>query len=401
MPADPSTQSPPGPTLRRVAVAAIAIAVVVLVGGMALRYWEGHALRDRADAGAVPVVVVGAPERSAAAATFELPGRLEAYARAPIYARIGGYLKAWYADIGTSVDAGQLLAEIETPELDQQLLQARAELATARANSELAASTATRWQALLATDSVSRQEVDEKSADVAAKRAEVSALEANVERYLAMKRFARIEAPFDGIVTVRATDVGSLINVGSAQGPELFVVADTRKLRVYVDVPQNFATRVGRGTKAWLTVPERPGQRFPATVQSLSQAINADSGSMLVQLTAENAEAGLLAGGFARVAFDLPASEGALTIPSSALIFDKDGLRVATVDSNDKVVMKSVTLARDDGATIEIASGLAPDDRVVESPPDGIVDGDQVRVAKVGAPAGDAAAVGQSGQAGK
>jgi RND family efflux transporter MFP subunit len=390
-----------GRVLRRVVVAAVAIAAAVLVGGAATRYWQGRQLRDIADSQAFPVVVARKPEPAETSETFELPGRIEAYTQAPIYARVGGYLKAWYVDIGGSVEAGQLLAEIETPELDQQLLQAQAELANARANAELAASTAKRWQNLLATDSVSRQEVDEKTADLAAKGSEVVALQANLQRYQAMKRFARIEAPFRGIVTVRATDVGSLINVGSAQGPELFVVADTRKLRVYVSVPQNFATRIEAGAKAWLTVPERPGRRFPATVQSLSQAISADSGSMLVQLTAENAEAGLLPGGFARVTFELSPGEHALKIPSSALIFDKDGLRVATVDANAKVILKPVSIARDDGATIVIESGLAPDDRVIESPPDGLLDGDTVRIAVQGNQADAASGAGTAGHSGK
>jgi membrane fusion protein, multidrug efflux system len=395
MPADPAVPAAPRPALRRAIVAIALIAAAVLGGGIATRLWEGRTLRERAEADAVPVVVVHAPGTAEAADSLELPGRIEAYARAPIYARVSGYLKRWYADIGASVKAGQLLAEIETPDLDQQLLQAQAELANARANAALAATTARRWQALLATDSVSQQEVDEKAGDLAARQSQVNALQANVERYQALKRFARIEAPFDGVVTGRSTDVGALINVGSAQGSELFEVSDTSTLRVYVNVPQNYATVVGRGTKASISVPERPGQRYAATVQSLSHAISTQSGSMLVQLTADNADARLLPGGFARVRFDLAPMSGTLTIPSSALIFGKAGLRVATVAADGKVVMKPVTLARDDGATVELAAGLEPGDKVIESPQDGIANGDPVRIA---APAEPATASAHSGK---
>jgi len=391
MSVEPIQARAPGRGLRSIAIALVVLAAVVLVGGIAVRALQSRQLRQRAEAQALPTVVIVVPRKAEAVPTLELPGRTEAYASAPIYARVSGYLKAWYADIGASVKSGQLLAEIETPDLDQQLRQAQAELANARANAALAETTAKRWQSLLASDSVSRQEVEEKTSDLAAKQAAVNALQANVERFQALKGFTRIVAPFDGVVTARSTDVGSLINVGSAQGAELFVVSDTRKLRVYVNVPQNYATAVGRGTKATVHVPERPGQPYAATVESTSRAINAASGTMLVQLMADNAAAELLPGGFARVRFELDATSGALTIPSSALIFDKAGLRVATVAAEDTIVLKPVTLARDDGATVDVASGLGATDRVIENPPDGVADGDRVRVAaaapKTGAPA--------------
>jgi RND family efflux transporter MFP subunit len=218
-----------------------------------------------------------------------------------------------------------------------------------------------------------------------------------VERYQALKRFTRIVAPFDGIITKRSTDVGSLINVGSAQGPELFVVSDLRKLRVYVNVPQNYTTDIRPGTKATLSVPEHAGKQYGAAVQSMSHAIDPESGSMLVQLTADNAGAELLPGGFARVKFEVAPSAGALSVPSSALIFDQSGLRVATVTADGKVALKRIVLSRDLGATIELSSGLAPGDEVIENPPDGIGDGDPVRVA---APASKAAAPGAAGKDG-
>ncbi len=368
---------------RKLQLAAVAIglvAIAILVEGAFARYSLASHLSVRAEELAVPTVAVLAPGKATATATLELPGRIEAYSRAPIYARVGGYLKSWSADIGTPVKAGQLLAEIETPDLDQQLMQARAELAAAKASAALSASTAKRWQALLASDSVSRQEAEEKSGDLANKRAAVDALQANVERYLALKGYARIVAPFDGVVTARSTDVGALINAGGAPGSELFVVSDLKKLRVYVSVPQSYAALVRRGTKARLSVPESPDKSYVATVQSLSQAIASASGSMLVQLATDNADAQLLPGGFANVKLELTHAAGALSIPPSALIFSKTGLRVATVGVDNKAVLKTVTVARDLGSVIEIGSGLAADDRVIESPPDGLADGDPVKL---------------------
>ncbi|HQR49338.1 MAG TPA: efflux RND transporter periplasmic adaptor subunit [Steroidobacteraceae bacterium] len=400
MPADTPSPASPARTVRRIVTIAAFAAVVVVVYGAATRIVDAQRLRDRTADAAVPTVTIVTPGPAAAGAPLELPGRVEAFAQAPIYARVSGYLKAWYADIGTKVRAGQLLAEIETPDLDQQLLQAQAELANARANAALAETTAKRWQSLLASDSVSQQEVEEKTADLAARQAEVRALQANVDRYQALKQFARIVAPFDGVVTRRETDVGALINVGSAQGPELFVVADLGKLRVYVNVPQNYASQVHPGTEATLTVPERPGRQYAATVQSTSNAIDPASGSMLVQLTVANASSELLPGGFARVRFDIPSAAGALSIPASALIFDKDGLQVATLGTGDKVVLKPVTLSRDMGATVELSAGITPTDKVIENPPDGVANGDAVRVAAPAEKPGAAGAKGQDGHAG-
>ena len=374
----------PATSHRKLQIAAVLLAIAaigVVAIGITTRQSEAAQLRERADAQAIPTVALIAPARTGASATLELPGRIEAYARAPIYARVSGYLKSWSVDIGAQVKTGQLLAEIETPELDQQLLQAQAELASAKANAALATTTAKRWQALLATDAVSRQEAEEKSGDLATKLSVVNAMQANVDRFQALKRFTRIVAPFDGVVTARSTDVGALINVGGAPGSELFVVSDIRKLRVYVSLPQNYVAAVKQGSKARLSVPENPGKFHPATVQSLAQSISIGSGSMLIQLAADNPRAELLPGGFANVKFDLPRAAGALSIPPSALIFNKTGLSVGTVGADGKVLIKPVTVLRDQGSVIEIASGLLAEDRVIESPPDGIANGDAVRVA--------------------
>ena len=376
---------PKRPSRRALWIAGLVLALVagaVVVGGVQGRRSQAADLRQRAEAQAVRTVNVISPTAASGAGALELPGRIDPWARAPIYARVSGYLKAWTADIGTPVKAGALLAVLETPELDQQLLQAQAELASAKANAALAASTAQRWQELLASGMVTRQVADEKTSEHAAKQSVVNALQANVDRLLAQKGFARLVAPFDGVVTARNTDVGALVNVGSTPGSELFVVSDTRKLRVYVSVPQAQVAALRPGSAARLTVPERPGSVYAGTVQSMARAINAASGSMLVQLAVENAAGDLLPGGFASVSFDLPRSAGTLSVPPSALVFDKAGLRVATVGPGDKVVMKPVTVARDLGTSIELASGLEPGDRVIESPPDGVENGDTVRVAE-------------------
>jgi RND family efflux transporter MFP subunit len=393
--------NPPAPTLSRrtLRIAGTAFAVVVLIvviAGIAMRTSDAARLRERADAQAVPSVNVIAPGNAGAAARLDLPGRLEAYYRAPIYARVSGYLKSWKVDIGASVKSGQLLAEIETPDLDQQLLQAKADLATAQANAALAETTSKRWQALLASDSVARQEAEEKSGDYAAKKAMVNAAQANVDRYAAMKNFTRIVAPFDGTVTARSTDVGALINSGSGVGPELFVVSDTRKLRIYVSVPQNYAAIVKPGTKARMSVPEHPGKFYDATVESSSQAVNVASGSMLIQLAVDNRGGELLPGSFANVSLELPHDVQVLNIPPSALIFDKAGTRVAIVGPDNKVALKPVVIGRDLGSLIEISSGIAANDRVIENPPDGVANGDPVRVAVAGPKAG--AAKGEHGK---
>ena len=387
-PSSDHAQTPSPRALRLSGIALAVLALVVVVAGVTTRRSDAAALKERAEAQAIPTVVLIAPGRAGAAnGTLDLPGRLEAQARAPIYARVSGYLKSWKVDIGTPVKAGQLLAEIETPDLDQQLLQARADLASTQANASLAAATAKRWQSLLASDSVSRQEADEKTNDLATKQAMVNAAQANVDRFLATKNFTRIVAPFDGTVTARSTDVGALINAGGGgAGQELFVVSDTRKLRVYVSLPQTYVALVKRGSKARLSVPEHPGQSYTATVESMSQAVASGSGSMLIQLSVDNTQAELLPGGFASVKLDLPANTEALSIPPSALIFDKSGLRVATVGAGNKVALKSVTIARDYGKVIELASGLSANDKVIESPPDGVTEGDEVRIAQAAAP---------------
>lgn len=368
-------------TLRISGIVAVIVAVVIVVTGVTTRANNNTNLKAWTDKQAVPTVSVGLPSGAGDGSSLDLPGRFEAYARAPIYARVSGYLKNWKADIGTKVTTGQLLAEIETPDLDQQLLQAKADLASAQVNVGLAATTAKRWQEMLVTDSVSKQEVDDKTGDYASKQAMVKASRANVDRLLALKGFARIISPFNGTVTARNTDTGALINAGGGSGPALFEVSDTRKLRLYVNVPQNYVASIKPGTKAKITVPEHQGKTYTATVESTSGSIDIASGTTLIQLAVDNAAGELLPGGFANVSLDLPTSKTVLSVPASALIFDQSGLRVATVGADNKVTVKTITIARDLGKTIELHSGIEATDRVIENPPDGIADGDQVNVA--------------------
>ncbi|MET0231459.1 MAG: efflux RND transporter periplasmic adaptor subunit [Rhodanobacteraceae bacterium] len=392
MPSDTAVNRSSRRGLRIAAILAVIVALAIVVSGLVTRASGNARLKEWTDTQAVPTVAVVAPTSSGDDGTLDLPGRLEAYSRAPLYARVSGYLKSWSADIGASVKAGQLLAEIEAPDLDQEYLQSKANLATAQANVALSQTTAKRWQELLKTGAVSKQDVDEKNGDLAAKLAIVNADKADLDRLQALRNFTRIVAPFDGVVTARNTDVGALINVGSSAGQELFVVSDTKKLRVYVSVPQTYVPSIPAGTKAKITVPERPGRQYTAIVESSSQAVTAASGSTLMQLGLDNKDGDLLPGGYANVSLQLPSNASALRIPSSALLFDKNGLRVATLDKDNKVQLRKVTIARDFGQTIEIGSGLAKDDRVIQSPPDGIDEGDAVRVAQPPSPGQPAAA---------
>ena len=389
----PPDTSVPNGGLRQLRLAGIVAAVIVLiivVAGLSLRASDNEQLRNWTEEQAIPSVVIIKPGMQGDTPTLDLPGRLEAYSRASLYARVSGYLKSWKVDIGTPVKAGQLLAEIEAPDLDQQLLQGKADLASARANASLAEITAARWQLLVKQNYVSKQAADEKTGDFMAKQALANSAQANLDRLQALKNFTRIVAPFDGLVTARGTDIGALINVGSGVGLELFEVSKTDTLRVYVNVPQTYVPSIPPGTKARIMVPERPGKVYAAAVAASAQAVNIASGATLMQILVDNANGELLPGAFANISFDLPHNFEVLSIPASALMFDKAGLRVATVGPDSRVILKAVTIMRDLGKLIELSSGLAPDDRVIETPPDGIAEGDLVRIADTPKKAGGA-----------
>jgi RND family efflux transporter MFP subunit len=340
---------------------------------------------------AVPTVAAYMPSRQGATQRLILPGHLSAFVNAPIYARVPGYLHAWYADIGTHVKAGQLLGLIDTPDLDQQLLQAKADLRNAQANETLAASTAKRWTEMLKQDSVSQQDTDEKTSDLTAKQATVAAAEANVNRLEALESFKRITAPFDGIVTARKTDIGALIDAGGGDGHELFTVSDARQLRVYVSVPQSDAAAIKPGMTATLTVPERPGMKFDAKLVDTDDSITPSSGTLLVQLAVDNQTGLLIPGEYTEVHFAMPTNPHALLIPASSLIFRQSGLQVAVVGKDNHAVLKPVTIATDLGTQVEIGSGLEANDRVIDNPPDSIATGDAVRLAATQSAASGAA----------
>jgi RND family efflux transporter MFP subunit len=356
------------------------VGVAVAFQGIESRKAQSEDLQKRTVALALRTVTIIQPIPPGDPGKLELPGRLDAFIRAPLFARVDGYLKSWNYDIGASVKSGQLLAEIEAPDLDQQLRQAESQLKDAEGASELADVTAKRYEALLPQSFVSRQNADEKMTDAASKRAQVKSLQANLERLRALSDFKKIVAPFDGIITARNTDIGALINSGSSSGVPLFVVSDTRKLRLYVNVPQNYVPSVPLGSTAEVSVPEHPNRTYKATVEATSQSVNAASGSTQILLIVGNESGELLAGGYANVRFKLAQRPDAFQIPSSALIFDSGGLRVAIAGPGNKVQTKPIKISRDFGKTVEIASGLSADDRIIDSPPDGIRDGDEVRI---------------------
>jgi RND family efflux transporter MFP subunit len=372
-------------------ISAAAVAAIVVVMGLTSRKMADAKLSEWTEDQAVPTVAVAPPDTSGKRSTLDLPGRLEAYTQAQIYARVSGYLKEWKADIGMPVKAGDVLAEIDAPDLDQQIMQAEAGLTSAQANATLAQATLQRGQQLIPSGAVSKQDLDQRAADSANKDGLVRSAQANLDRLRVLEKYKRITAPFDGLVTTRNTDVGALINAGGGGAP-LFVVSDTSKLRVYVNVPQNYVPSIRIGTKANLAVPEYPGKTFAAIVEASAQAVDIASGTTRMLLIVDNANGELMTGGFTNVSFELPHPEIAINVPASALIFDRSGLRIATVGNDNRVVLKQVTISRDLGKVVEIGSGLATDDRVIESPPDGIASGDQVRVA--GAP-GAAGVAGQ------
>jgi RND family efflux transporter MFP subunit len=366
------------------------VAAAVVAHGLGLRAAQDSRLHALTEAAAVPNVAVVTPSSADNHSGLELPGRLEAYIRAPIYARVPGYLKSWSHDIGSRVQAGDVLAEIDTPDLDQQLSQARADLNVAQANAKLAEITAKRWQSLAGTDAVATQDVDQRNFTWNANVAQVKAAKANVDRLVAEEGFKHLIAPFDGIVTARETDIGALINVGAGGGgTELFVVSDTSKLRVYVNVPQNFVPSVPPGTKATISVPEHPGKTYSGTVEASAQSVTPSSGTTLMEIIVDNTAGELMPGDYASIHLEVTSAGPVLSVPSSALIFDAKGLSIATVDSAERVRLKPVSIARDLGTVVEVASGLAPDDRVIENPPDGVENGAAVHL--VGSPSVDVA----------
>jgi len=389
LPTEPenSTQPPSRPWL--VALVAFLIVAAVVISGILPRVKARATVRAETNHLAVPTVVVVPPKRAGAGQDIVLPANVQAFKDAPIYARTSGYLKRWYVDIGAHVKAGQLLAEIDTPEVDQQLRQTRADLATAEANMHLSEITANRYQGLLKSDSVSQQDADNASGDYAAKKAIVQSSQANVRRLEDLQSFQKIYAPFDGIIIARNTDIGQLIDPGSSGGAksELFHIAAPGKLRVYVNVPQIYSQVAKRGLKADLTLAEFPGRHFEGTLVRSADAIDATSRTLLVEVEVNNPTGELLAGAYAELHLKLPGDASTFTIPVNALLFRSEGLRVASV-SDGKATLIPVTLGRDFGNEVEVLTGLTGNEKLIVNPADSIVSGQAVRIAQNGAPGG-------------
>ncbi len=332
---------------------------------------------------AVPAVAVTTPERGVPQEEITLPGTMQAFIDAPIFARTDGYLKKWYADIGTHVRAGELLAEIDAPEIEQQLMQARADEATAEANARLAQTTAVRYRDLIRTESVSQQDLDNANGNLEARQAAVESARANVKRLEQLHAFTRIDAPFDGVITARSTDVGALIDSGS-NAHELFHIADTRRLRVFVNVPEVYSRSARPGLKADLTLKEFPGRRFAGTLVRTAQSIEVASRTLLTEIDVDNAKGELLAGSYCEAHLKLPQAAPTLKLPASAIIFRTDSLQAAVVDAAHRVTLKTVAIGRDFGNSVEIVSGLDEHDSVIVNPPDSLATGQTVRVVSTG-----------------
>jgi membrane fusion protein, multidrug efflux system len=379
--------------LRHATFVAVVLVVVGVVAGVVPRWLHRTALRAETRELAIRTVSVVSPAPGKAAAGLTLPAEAKALVEAPIYARTTGYLKRYLVDIGAKVKEGDLLAEIDTPELNQELAQARAQATQAEAALALARTTAARWADLLKSASVSEQEAAEKQADLELKVATVEAAKANVRRLGEMQSFGRVQAPFAGTITARGTDVGQLVNAGS--GSELFRLAQTGTLRVFVRVPQAVAQSVAPGQIAELTIPELPGHAFPAKVVRTSGAISADSRTLLTELEVDNSRGEILAGTYVQVSMPDVKPQPALTLPSNTLLIRTEGTQVGVVGADGKVELRQVTLGRDFGPTVEVLGGLELADQVILNPPDSLVSGMIVRVAE---PAGTSASSAVSGK---
>jgi len=363
---------------------ALGLTVLAAIAGWGIftRWGNEQALASKAQDSQSPIVQLVTAAAGPASEEVVLPGSVQPFIDAPIYARTSGYVKEWYTDIGTPVRKGQILALLDTPEVDQQLRQAEADYATAQANDTLAQSTAKRWAVLLATDSVSKQENDEKQADAAAKHALLASSKANLDRLRELEGFKRVVAPFDGVVTARQTDIGALINSGAAQGASLFRVTDNNRLRIYVQVPEAYTPMIKKGVKTKLGIAELPGKSFDAEVTRTAEALDSSTRTLQVEIQYNNEKRDILPGGYAQVHFRLPIAEGKPRLPVSALIFRAEGLQVARVDEVGKAHLVKVAMGRDFGKEVEIASGIAAGDRIIASPPDSLNDGDAVRIAE-------------------
>jgi len=372
---------PDSRTLKRVGIGAAVIALAVVGFGIATRINATGDLQTVAEKAALPTVTVVTPSTQQAGSGLVLPGSIQAYNSAAINARTNGYVRRWLVDIGDHVNAGQTLAILDAPEVDQQLAQAKADYQTALANQRLAATTSRRWQSMLAQDAVSQQEADEKAGDLAAKTALANASLASVRELNAKHGFTQLSAPFSGIVTSRSAQVGALVVAGNAATQPLFTVSDVHRMRIYVRVPQVYSSQIHTGMETTLSLPEFPGREFKATLTRSAQAVDAQSGAMLVELQADNTDGALKSGAYAHVHFDIDGAGSGLRLPGSTILSAENGPSVAIVGNDGRVTLRPVTIARDEGKTVLISVGLKPGDKVIDSPPDSIATGDRVQIA--------------------
>ncbi len=374
-------KTPGRKSLLTAAAAAVLMAGIVLSYGFIGRAQSKQEVVDWTNTHAIPTVALAGLIPGSAHQTLTLPGNIQPFNRAAIFARVNGYVKSWDHDIGSPVKAGQVLASIDAPDLDQQLGQAKATLASVRANHQIASLTANRNNILLQKQIVAQQLADQTDADAKAKEAVVDANEANVRQLEAMQSFKTLAAPFDGVVTARNVELGMLINSGGS-GQPLFEVSDLHRVRIYVQVPQSFTAGLTVGMKATFEMPQYPGARFEATLSHISKSINQNSHSMQVELQADNAAGKFFGGSYCNVHFEIPTDANLVKVPSTALITGNQGTQIATLDSNDKVVLRNVQVGRDLGDSVEVLAGLSPADRIINNPPETLAAGDAVRVAQ-------------------
>jgi RND family efflux transporter MFP subunit len=361
----------------------------IFVYGVLARLWKGNTVRAETAQMAVPSVSVVSPQRSAPSQEIVLPGNVQPFISSPIYSRTNGYLKSWHTDIGAHVRKGQLLAVVETPEVDQQLLQSRGNLATAQANLKLAEITKNRYQGLLATHAVAQQDADNALGTYNANKAIVEANQANVKQLETLQSFEKIYAPFDGIVTARNTDIGALINSGNSGNvkTDLFHISQPGKLRVYVNVPEQYSKAATPGLTANLTLAEFPGRQFQGTLVRTSNSINIATRTLTAEIDVDNPSGELLTGSYTEVHLKIPGQASSYLVPVSTLMFRSQGLQLAVV-KNGSVLLTPVTPGHDFGDQIEIVSGLKGDESVIVSPPDSIVSGQKVQVVQAAAAEG-------------
>jgi RND family efflux transporter MFP subunit len=380
----PSQHAHGGQKKSRLFLILIVLAIVLVVfGGFTLveRRSQFKTLANETQTNAIPTVSVTHPTVEESQEDLTLPGTMQAYVESPIYARTNGYLRKWYHDIGSKVSKGDLLAEIDTPEVDQQLSQAKAELGTSQANTALAQTTATRYTDLLKTDSVSKQEVDNTSGDLAAKQATQNSSEANVRRLQDLESFKRIYAPFSGVITRRNVDIGNLINAGNGgASQQLFFLAQIDPIRVYLNVPELYAPSIHPGLGAYLVLTQFPGRRFEGKVVRTSNSIDPASRTLLTEVDVPNRTGELLPGGYSEVHLEVNVSGGRLQVPVNALLFRAEGLRAVAVDADHKTHLKPLQIGRDYGTTLEVLQGLDANDWIVVNPADSLDDGQQVNV---------------------